>query len=289
MEEKSFYRQEVIDRLRRTELEILRDIDRVCKELGLSYWLDSGTCLGAVRHGGYIPWDDDIDIGMPLDDYRVFQQQAPRLLKEGYSLHTCDNTPNYPALWTKIFIDGTRFSSERDIEAGLVQGIFVDVFPYINVDERPKVNARQHQALSLCQNLSYLNVFAHPATYQYTKNAQFGRKVAEIAHATVARPCTPSRMARRAAKLLEVERPGNEWRPAFAFASLKRNLPADVLLPVKPITFEGETFMGPADPDGYLRILYGDTYMELPPEDKRHNHLPKVLDFGDGINVMDRL
>ena len=283
------YPQDVLRCLQLVELDMLRDLDRVCRELGLSYWLDSGTCLGAVRHGGFIPWDDDIDIGMPLDDYLRFQEQAPQLLPDNLTMHTCENTPHMPVLWTKVFLKGTRFMERRDCEAGLEQGIFIDIFPYINVDERPKVSERQHRGFSLCQNLSYLNVFAHPATYNYSKNARLAALACVLVHNTVARPFTPQRMARRAQRLMKVEQPGNEWRPVYAFASLKKNLPGELLLPVQPISFEGETFMGPADPAGYLAALYGNSYMELPPENKRHTHMPDILDFGDGINVMDTL
>ena len=121
--EREGYPEDVLRRLQQVELEMLRRIDRACRAIGVSYWLDSGTCLGAVRHGGFIPWDDDIDIGMPLDDYHRFLEEAPAVLGEGLSLHTCDNTPNLPVLWAKIYLDGTRFSSARDIEAGLEQGI----------------------------------------------------------------------------------------------------------------------------------------------------------------------
>ena len=126
-------------------------------------------------------------------------------------------------------------------------------------------------------------------TYNYSKNARLAALACVLVHNTVARPFTPQRMAKRAQRLMKVEQPGNEWRPVYAFASLKKNLPGELLLPVQPISFEGETFMGPADPAGYLTALYGSTYMELPPENKRHTHMPDILDFGDGINVMDTL
>jgi len=281
------YTPETLRRLQLVELDMLRSIDEVCRELGISYWLDSGTCLGAVRHKGFIPWDDDIDVGMSYEEYLRFQQEAPQLLKErGLSLHTCNNTPNLPILWAKVFLDGTRFMSTRDIEAHLTQGIFIDIFPYFNVDEQFLKSEWRHNALALCQNLSYLNVFAHPQTYQYTSKANIASWLCLAAHYTFARGFTPPRMLRLAKHLTKVKHTGNDWRPIFAFTSLKRNMPGEVLFPVKPIMFEGESFSGPADPEAYLRILYGDTYMQLPPEDKRHTHTPRVLDFGDGINVM---
>jgi lipopolysaccharide cholinephosphotransferase len=282
----SSYPPEVLARLHEVELDMLVEIDRVCRTLDVRYWLDSGTCIGAARHGGFIPWDDDIDLGMPYDDYLRFQREAPKLLRAGLKLHTCDNTPHMPTLWTKVWIEGTRFLSARDIEARMDQGIFIDIFPYAPVDVRPKVAERRHQLLALCQNLSYLHEYAHPATYQYAKSERLARVACEIAHATFARPCTPQRMLRHASKLAVPEQPSHDWRPLFAFASLHTNLPEEVLLPTAPLRFEGLELSGPADVDRYLSILYGD-WRQLPPEDKRRTHAPVVLDFGDGRNVLE--
>lgn len=90
--------KKVLRKLQLTELEILDVISCFCKERGISWFMDSGTCLGAVRHGGFIPWDDDIDIGMLREDYDVFCEAAARELPDGYSLHTPLNTNNYAPL-----------------------------------------------------------------------------------------------------------------------------------------------------------------------------------------------
>lgn len=70
-------------------------VAQLCKDHNLVYFIDSGTCLGAVRHGGFIPWDDDIDIGMPQKDYFKFLQIAPKYLPSGYSVHSCDNIEKF--------------------------------------------------------------------------------------------------------------------------------------------------------------------------------------------------
>ena len=280
------YLEGVLERLQATELEMLLVIDQICRDNDIPYFIDSGTCLGAIRHGGFIPWDDDIDIAMGLDDYRRFLQVAPRALPAGLSLHTADNTRNFPTLWAKVYKDGTRFLTTSEREADMDHEIFVDIFPYVNVDERPEVSARQHRRLALLQDLSYLNVLEHPMVYQRSRFTKLAVAACVAAHHTFARPFPPTRVLRMAQKAMEVERPGTEWRPAFAFSSLKTNVPGESLFPVKPIMFAGHEVLGPADPDLYLRTLYGD-YMELPPVEKRHAHTPEVLDFGDGINVME--
>ena len=280
------YPQEVLERLHAIELEMLLAIDQVCRAHDITYYLDAGSCLGAVRHGGFVPWDDDIDIAMPLPDYRRFLQVAPRALPEGISVHQADNTRNFPTLWAKVYKDGTRFLTTNEREADVDHRIFIDVFPYVNVDERPKVSAAQHRKLALLQDLSYLNVFEHPLVAQRTRFAKLAAAACVVAHHTFARPFTPAKALRMAQPIMEVERPGSQWRAVFAYANIKQTIPGDIMFPTKPLSFCGHPFPGPADPDAYLRILYGD-YLQLPPVEKRHTHTPDVLDFGDGVNVME--
>ena len=108
---------------------MLKAVDKFCKENGITYFLDGGSCLGAVRHGGFIPWDDDIDVGMMRSDYerfvRLFQENPP----EGYSLHTHLNTENYSYLFAKVYREGTRFLARESLDAGLESCIYLDVFP----------------------------------------------------------------------------------------------------------------------------------------------------------------
>lgn len=84
------------------ELEILKKIDEVCKKHNINYWLDSGTLLGAVRHQGFIPWDDDIDIGMLREDYEKFLKVAQKDLGDDYFLQTRSTDKNYPLVFAKV-------------------------------------------------------------------------------------------------------------------------------------------------------------------------------------------
>ena len=78
------YPEGALERLQKEELKILEVIDSICRKHGLTYFIDAGTTLGAVRHGGFIPWDDDADVGMPYEDYKKFCEIAPHELPEGY-------------------------------------------------------------------------------------------------------------------------------------------------------------------------------------------------------------
>ena len=100
----------VADHLRACQLKqlsILEEVDRICKKHGIGYWLDGGSLLGAVRHGGFIPWDDDFDIALPRDDYEQFLALAKEKLSDRYLLMNFEENNNYPLMTTRLMIRGT--------------------------------------------------------------------------------------------------------------------------------------------------------------------------------------
>ena len=277
------YPGDTLRRLQEAELEVLLAIDAVCREAGISYFLDGGTCLGAVRHGGFIPWDDDVDVGMAYDEYLRFVEVAPTLLPAGYSLHSSLDTPGYAPLWVKVFKDGTRFIDRDAAEAGLLQGIFVDVFPYRQLSRRARVARRQIRWGTICQRVSFLRHTAHPKIPKGTPLRPVAVAGCVAAHAVLSRVVSQQAIVRRFEKVWNVPDPGDRWvdacypwRDACAY---------ETIFPLGTIEFEGRVFPAPRDPDRFLTDLYGD-YHQLPPEDERYTHLPQVLDFGDGVNVM---
>ena len=96
------YQPEILERLHGQLLGIMRDIDAVCRQHGITYWLDGGTALGARRHGGFIPWDDDVDLGMPREDHERFLQIAPEALGEGYVVSNPRSNESQASLFTKV-------------------------------------------------------------------------------------------------------------------------------------------------------------------------------------------
>lgn len=148
------YNDKDLRKLQLLELRILKDIDRVCRELGVTYFLDSGSVLGAFRHGGFIPWDDDVDLGMPRADYDRFVAEAPKLLGDDYVVSTPETNQSQAALFCKIWLRGTRFVTEETIEASFDQGIFIDITPYdlLSSDEsRPPSSNRDADFGSACR------------------------------------------------------------------------------------------------------------------------------------------
>ena len=120
-------------------LEILKEVDRVCRKYSILYWLEGGTMLGAVRHRGFIPWDDDLDIAMFREDYDRFCEIAPQELKSGYFLQTRKTDPEYPLFFAKVRKNNT-FIDEAKLDCfNIHKGIFIDIFP---VDKMPKTTAK---------------------------------------------------------------------------------------------------------------------------------------------------
>ena len=134
------YDPAVLRRLQLTILEILKDIDSICKENNIEYYIAYGTALGAVRHGGFIPWDDDIDICMTREAYDRFLEVMPNAMPEKYDLLDIKNTNKYSMCFAKVSKKGTKFKEKVGTAEGYEQGIFVDVFPldYAPDDEKER-------------------------------------------------------------------------------------------------------------------------------------------------------
>lgn len=279
------YPQGAIERVQEVETEVLKATAEVCRQLGIEWFADSGTAIGAVRHGGFIPWDDDIDIGMRLEDYRLFCEKAPSLLPEGFGLYTHATTPNYPPLWAKVYKKGTRFMSAQMQEAGLEQGLFVDVFAFTRLDSDEHRAARQLRSMAFWQRVSYLYYTAHPKIPAGTPCKPLVKAVCMAAHvlATVLFP--PNVVERRFDKAIESGDGEGPW--VDVFYPTYGQFAEETLFPVRMMPFGGMDVPVPADTHAYLTTMYGD-YLQLPPEEERGAYPPVVLDFGDGVNVMER-
>ncbi|MBQ9059427.1 MAG: LicD family protein [Atopobiaceae bacterium] len=283
MQTPAVYEQSVLERLQAVILDILVAIDQICRDNNLTYFLDGGTLLGAVRHEGFIPWDDDVDISMPYEDYFRFIEIAPNALPKGLSLHRADNTSGMTALWTKVYKDGTRFIDSDNYQAGCNQGIFVDVFPFIRLENGDRAARNQHRKAVMWQSLSYLHHISRPTWVDRGGSAKVYGTLFKLAHASVARPWKPATLLQKYETAINTRNPGNYWTNPSWLKLIR--LPDNAILPARELKFEGAYFYAPQDPDVCLREHYGD-YMKLPEPEKRHTHTPLVLDFGDGINVV---
>ena len=251
-----------IQDLRAIQLDILDDVSRFCKENGIAWSICGGTLLGAVRHQGYIPWDDDIDLMMPRADYdrfaAIYSSEKNTLLdlrKADYTVEVC----------LKVCRKGTRMV---DLTLGRdLWGINIDIFPLDGVpDEYP----------AFCREiLSKRQTVAHICPY-YKKVPS--RKAAWYAKYLLKRILHPYFHGILHLKQ-EIDRmPAAYPAESSRFAGIvlgsygeKEIAPATVFRTLTQLPFEGRMLPAVRDYDTYLKASYGD-YMQLPPEEERVTH-----------------
>ena len=278
------YEQATLRRLQMMELEILEAIDSVCREHGITYFLDSGTVLGARRHGGFIPWDDDIDLGMPREDYERFLEVAPAALGGRFCVTCPRMNPRQAALFAKVMLTGTRFVTDETEEAGFDQGVFVDIFPYDAVCAESNAAKRQRKRCMMWQSISYLYHSKHIVVPHKGAMGTIEAIVCRVAHYAVRALFSPERINRGFDKVAMIAKDDSkaDMLMVSSYAATEP-FPKSMLLPPSVICFEGKEFFAPADVEGYLRTQYGQTWNQLPPEDQRRNHAPKELYLGKDL------
>jgi len=263
----------VLRKLQLVELEIMDEFVRICEKRHLTYFLTGGTMLGAVRHGGFIPWDDDIDLGMPRDDYEKFLDICDGELKDEYYVKCARKEVKFHLSFTKIYKKNTLRTGPGSIEEEFkntsLPGISIDVFPYDNV-----YNIRP---LLCAQDFLYA---AFTALYYY-KIGRTGRGLKGVVGRLLSgifslktiqawrqRVITP--FTRRETAYF-VQWTG-DWR-------LKKELfDKRIFFPLSTIAFEGKQYYCPRDAAKYLTQMYGD-YMRLPPENERGGHNIETVSF----------
>lgn len=274
--------QRVLRKLQLTELEILLAISTFCSENGIQWFLDSGTALGAARHHGFIPWDDDVDIGMLRDDYDRFIALAEKGgLPQGYSLHTPDNTHGYAAMFSKVYKDGTRFETSETNEAECEQGIFIDVFPYDFLALDESIRKRQVKNARLWQYISYVY---HAKTINVPHGGFLGRVEklgCRLLHGVLRIVVTPETIQNHFENSVISDSPALSSDCISLCWTKVSGFPKAVLVPPVMLEFEGYLLPSPAKYDEYLCIMYGD-WRSMPSIKDRRTHLPRLIDFNDG-------
>lgn len=131
-----------MNELQKIELELLKNFIEICKKLDLTYFLVCGTALGAVKYEGFIPWDDDVDVALPREDYRIFCEKAPKMLTEGVFLQTYETDDKYPCIFAKIRNSNTTYIEKTCAKISMNHGVYIDVFPLDGYPEDIKAQKR---------------------------------------------------------------------------------------------------------------------------------------------------
>ena len=259
-----------LDELRKIQIEILDVVAKFCDDHEINYWLDGGTLIGAVRHKGYIPWDDDIDLGMLRPDYdkfmRLFNEHNTR-----YKFHCIENDPKFYVPFGKV-LDTETILYEPD-EKGAKIAVYVDVFVYDNApdddaivkemfDTRDYYRSKFNKRISRVFRPAKGNLLRRLCAYSYRilkkvfslssyfPPEYFVRKIIDVSRRYI------SEDKKRIGNFLGWERAICDKRVFSSFIDGE---------------FEGKSYKIPVGYDEWLREFYGD-YMQLPPVEKRVTH-----------------
>lgn len=270
--------QERLQKVRWVQLEIAKEIRRVCEENDISYFLAHGTFLGAVRHGGFIPWDDDMDMGMLRQDYEKFCRIAPSKLKPEYCLQTWYTELNYGLPFGKVMKRGTVYLENKKTRRLENNGIYVDIFPYDYAPEDPVERNRLTAELLSIYRTKLMKSGYQP--WMENDRIVWKKRIGYLYYQLKALLISQQSLAREYDTLavavpdspIICERNGRTKLDCYDRSFIEE---------LAEYTFEGETFRGPKNFDQYLTSLYGD-YMVLPPEGERENrHQIIEIDFGE--------
>ncbi len=252
--------------LRRQQLRmllILREVDAICRRHHISYWLSSGTLIGAVRHHGFIPWDDDLDIEMMRDDYLRLMRVLPSELPSWLALQNDQTDPNYFFFYAKVRDRRSRLREQNDYDRmWREQGIYIDILPL----ERHPIWLHRLTETSVGHMYKIWRTSTDDA-----KSIRAVRRIFDF-NSRFLFPCL-----RLLCRLL----PGTTVTSGMGLPFHKPRYTSEIF-PLTTHVFEGYEFPVPADTDAHLRHLFGD-YMQLPDLNNLSLHVGE-LEFDDDQN-----
>lgn len=266
-------------------LEMLKDFDAFCEKHGLRYVLCGGTALGAVRHKGFIPWDEDVDLAMPRVDYDRFEKLFAEEFGAVYHVQSIYSSEVYDLPFMKIRKKGTRFLELFEPEPEHA-GIFIDIYPLENVPDFAPwrwFHGCISDFLHLCcscvrmkvKKERYFAYYDDPAFLRIVKVKIFLGKC--LGFFSLNRWCKIADSWASGCKNNKSKRVSFPGGRKHYFGELFSRQSA---LPPCKVAFEDITLAAMADPEEYLSALYGD-YSVIPPVEKRERHMILEFDLGE--------
>mgnify|MGYP002625378801 CR=1 FL=1 len=246
------------------QMDILSAIDEYCSENGIRYSMACGTLLGAIRHKGYIPWDDDIDIYMPREDYERFNSIFPVVYKDRYKFETIDRDKEWDRPWGKVFDTNTILIEQSKCKN---VGVNIDVFPVDTIPADEKTWKQYNRRRLFIQKIYIIKCYRSKSSDGFLKNCE--ARIIQTILLPFSRHCFSVLINQYAKKYNNSESP-------FCFEAVqgifqKRGFNKYIFDDIIEIPFEDRMFKSFKNYDEYLRNGFGN-YMQLPPIEKRVTH-----------------
>ena len=264
--------------IQKIDLEITKEFDRVCRILDVGYFVCGGTMLGHMRHGGFIPWDDDMDVGMLRADYDRFIAEAPKYLSADFFLQTRESDKKIPYLFSKIRMNETEYITTYNELRDFHKGICLDLFPFDYIPNekskqkkfRKKVRKIEKIHNRFCNGQLEKPVYENSVDSFAEFSARFLVETKRLLMHMVPLSLTQKLYIKEATKYnSKAEKLGlttvASFVPTYTYAKTTD------MLPYQDVNFEGITVKALCDMDKFLTMQYGD-YMQLPAEHQRVGH-----------------
>ena len=264
-------------RMQLLELDMLAEVDRVCRKHNITYSIVAGTLLGAVRHKGFIPWDDDADIAMLREDYERFRKVAHEMDPEICWLQDHETDPNYPWGYSKVRRTGTKYVRIGQEHLKMKTGVMIDIFPLDDIPLSPIGQWLQDKYCFCLRKILYAEVgrvdkrYSAPMRAWYTLLSKIPRQWVfdrVWGMAKHSRNDSPNYV-----RNLLFPAGGYVYEESDPEPGMKYGSPKEWSTDLVEYEFEGHKFFGMRDYERGLKWMYGD-WRALPPEDKREPHGP---------------
>ena len=259
------------------QMDLLIELDRICKKHNIRYFLIAGTLIGAIRHDGFIPWDDDIDVGMLREDYDRLRKACDEDLDPAYFLHDWKSDPASPHPFYKLKICGTHYPETLAAQSDMNDCIYIDIFPYDNAPDSKFLRKLHYLKTYIMRKILLLRCNFDLSGERAGRKIVYGTlKFLSRIRSLEGWKKTYTRVQRQYNKnpTEKVVNLGGAY--SYDRESVRRvNVETTI-----PHVFEGKIFEIPEGYDAFLRNCYGD-YMQLPPEEQRvGKHEIVGIDFG---------
>ena len=279
------YDPQVLEKLHKAELEMLKDFAELCEKNGIEYFAIAGTAIGTVRHQGFIPWDDDIDVAFLRDDYVRFVKamRKDKAFCEKYELWGPDQPHKYYNLQPTLMRRGTVFVNENAYAGQYRPGILMDLFIYDNI---PEAGSESDKIIKKCQRYKILYIVRNVDHFKLLKGKSPVQKIKNIICGFLRiglkmLPKCDEILYRRFLKYALMYRgKSDKYTCLFDPGAAIMDIHKSKSYPTVRLTFEDTEIRLVKNYDEQLRQHMGD-YMQIPPVEKRTNHCPVELEFGD--------
>lgn len=263
------YKEITLDDSKRIMVQILKEVDRICRKNNIDYWLSDGTLLGSIRHKGFIPWDDDIDIQMLRKDFEEFKIICKQELSKEFYMQVFSLDKMFEGMPLKIRYKNSIYIEKWDTKDSEKHGIYIDIFP-MDIFSANKFFRKQEQIPKFLYQLKTMRLWDNKKSLKNFIKLVLINLFKILPNKLILQ--LNKKYLEKSLKL-NIEKNiisygyGLTWRTEFKYQDI---------FPLKKGKFEGEEFYIPNNPDVYLKKLFGN-YMKEPDIKDRKSHAYKIM------------